>query len=250
LYQVVVNIQNISYSTQMHVFYAPGIAQLPILDMEESAHAIRVLRLHTGDMVYITDGKGGFYEAIITTPDPRGLTVELIKTLTESATRPYYLHVGIAPTKNIDRFEFFLEKSTEIGIDEITPILCRYSERDRLKYDRIERILIAAIKQSRKAYKPKVNEMVPVAGFVQAAQGTRFIAHCNAKPEAFIGKIIAPGEKITILIGPEGDFSEDELAFAIQSGFQSISLGNSILRTETAGIIVCSAVYQANALAG
>jgi 16S rRNA (uracil1498-N3)-methyltransferase len=234
----------------MYVFYAPEISRTPILDSDESAHAVRVLRLTKGDTIFITDGKGGFFEAIIGTPDPHGLVVEITKTRTDSGIRPYYLHIGMAPTKNIDRFEFFLEKATEIGIDEITPIHCRYSERDRIKLERLERILIAAIKQSHKAIKPRINEMIPFKDFLQLAEGTKLIAHCQGESRDYIGKIIPPRQKIAILIGPEGDFSEDEILQATESGFRGISLGNSILRTETAGIFACSAVYQVNALAG
>ncbi|MGV8095109.1 MAG: RsmE family RNA methyltransferase [Mangrovibacterium sp.] len=164
----------------MHLFFTPGIQGTTyFLDETESKHAIRVLRLANGDRVSLVDGKGNFYDARITDDHPKRCQVEVVTKIPEFGKRNHYLHIAVAPTKNPDRFEWFLEKATEIGIDEITPVLCEHSERRMLKSDRLEKVIIAAMKQSIKAYLPKLNPLIPLKDVLQTPfDGKKFIAHC------------------------------------------------------------------------
>ena len=164
----------------MHIFYAPDISgNLYTLSEEESKHCIRVLRLDVGDEITIVDGNGGMFKTRIVKPEPKRCQVEVFETIHEFEKRNHYLHIAIAPTKNIERFEWFLEKATEIGIDEITPLLCEHSERKVINNERLEKIIVSAMKQSIKAYHPKLNQMIPFKQFIQAKNdGDRFIAHC------------------------------------------------------------------------
>lgn len=225
----------------MQIFYAPNISGIKYtLTEEESKHCIRVLRLESGDEITLVDGKGGLFRTRIISPEPKRCQVEVFEALTEFEKRNHYLHIAIAPTKNIERFEWFLEKATEIGIDEITPILCEHSERKVINNERLEKIIVAAMKQSIKAYLPKLNEMVTLKQFIQTEkEGDLYIAHCNKKDLGHLKNEIKPKHKNTILIGPEGDFSQDEVNKAIEHKFKEISLGNSRLRTETAGVVAC-----------
>ncbi|MCA1759298.1 MAG: 16S rRNA (uracil(1498)-N(3))-methyltransferase, partial [Bacteroidales bacterium] len=221
----------------MQLFYVPNVAKSEIvLDETESKHAIRVLRLNAGDKVQVVDGAGGFYTAEITEPHPKKCKLSILESHKEFGKRQFKLHIAIAPTKNIDRFEWFLEKATEIGIDEITPLLCEHSERKNIKPDRLEKILVSAMKQSVKAYLPKLNPLVPYNNFIKL-NGTsqKFIAHCNVGEKPHLKNEIEKGGNVIILIGPEGDFSPDEVEQAKTNGFREISLGPSRLRTETAG---------------
>lgn len=228
----------------MHIFYAPDIlGNLYTLNEDESKHCIRVLRLIAGDEITIIDGKGGFYKTRILIPEPKRCQVEVIEVITEFEKRNHHLHIAIAPTKNIERFEWFLEKVTEIGIDEITPLLCEHSERKVVNNERLEKIIVSAMKQSIKAYLPKLNQMIPFRQFTQTRNdGDLFIAHCNKKELNHLKNEIQPKQKTTILIGPEGDFSPEEVIMAIQHNFMEISLGSSRLRTETAGVVACHTI--------
>lgn len=232
----------------MHIFYIPGIDGNEILMNEvESKHAIRVLRLNQGDKVKIADGAGNFYTAEITEPNPKKCKLSVINIQKEYEKRPFYLHMAVAPTKNIDRFEWFLEKATEIGIDEITPLLCEHSERKVIKPERLERILVSAMKQSVKAYLPKLNLITGFDKFIlQNRTGQKFIAHCHGTGLQHLKNKVSKESDVTILIGPEGDFSLTEVSSAKDAGYTEISLGKSRLRTETAGVAACHIVNLAN----
>ncbi|HRX30515.1 MAG TPA: 16S rRNA (uracil(1498)-N(3))-methyltransferase [Tenuifilaceae bacterium] len=232
----------------MQIFYAPNITgNKYTLTEEESKHCIKVLRMSVGAEITLIDGKGNLYTATISNPNSKSCEVEVTNVQAEYGKRDFYLHIAIAPTKNIERFEWFLEKATEIGIDEITPILCERSERKSIKNDRLEKIIISAVKQSIKAYVPKLNEMVPLKQFLtKSFNGQKFIAHCNSWDLPPLKDQVKPNSKITILIGPEGDFSPDEVELSIQNDFSEISLGTSRLRTETAGVVACHTVNLKN----
>ncbi len=217
------------------------------LDPDESKHAAKVLRLSQGDRVQIVDGKGGFYEAEIIDAHPKHCMLTILDKKNEFGKTTFQLHIAIAPTKNIDRFEWFLEKCTEIGIDEITPVLSEHSERKVIKPERLEKILVSAMKQSVKAYLPQLNELTSFKELASKSfDGRKLIAHCIDSRKKHLKDIIKPGENALILIGPEGDFSPAEVEFALQNGFEEISLGNARLRTETAGIVACHLVNLVN----
>jgi len=231
------------------IFYTPDINGLRhTLNEEESAHAVRVLRLKAGDEVTLVDGRGGLYRAQINQIHHKHCEVEILEHQRDYGKRPYQLHIGIAPTKNIDRFEWFIEKATEIGIDKITPLLCERSERKQVNTERLQRIMIAAMKQSKKAYLPKLNGMTALGKWLetQAATGCCYIAHCNDGDMQLLKYAYQPGQNATIAIGPEGDFSMQEVTQAFACGFKGVSLGTSRLRTETAGIVACHSVYFMN----
>ena len=225
----------------MQLLYIPDISgNSVILDETESKHAVKVLRMSEGTLVNIVDGKGGFYEAEISDAHPKRCRLSILNIQRKTMRKNYRIHIAIAPTKNIARFEWFLEKATEIGIDEITPLLSEHSERKVVKFERSEKILISAMKQSQKAFLPKLNEMTPFTEFIQNnPEKQKFIAHCNEGEKTHLKNAIEKGNDIVILIGPEGDFSVDEIAMAKEKGFCEISLGNERLRTETAGIVAC-----------
>lgn len=222
----------------MHVFYTPDIQTHPELPEEEAQHCIRVLRLNAGDEITLTDGKGNFYRAEITAATNKRCLVKVMETMPQDPLWQGHLHIAMAPTKNMDRNEWFAEKATEVGIDELTFLNCRFSERRVIKTERIEKILISAIKQSLKARLPKLNEMTDFDKFIaQDFSGQKFIAHCYEGEKPLLKEVIKSGEDSLILIGPEGDFSEEEVAKAISKGFKPISLGKSRLRTETAALV-------------
>lgn len=226
----------------MQVFYTPKIKKITYqLTEEESKHAIKVLRLEAGDEICMIDGAGGLYYGIIDDPNHKKCIIRVIEKIEQYNRRNYTLHIAIAPTKNIDRFEWFLEKATEIGIDEITPLLCQHSERKSIKKDRLEKIILSAMKQSIKAYKPKLNELTSFNSFIKDNKNC-FIAHCGTSPKPALKSRISEKQNITILIGPEGDFSLEEIDTAINAGAEEIHLGKSRLRTETAGIVACHTV--------
>lgn len=221
----------------MQLFYLENPQNEIILSAEESKHSIKVLRKKEGDILNFTDGKGMFYKAKIILADSRKCKLQVVSREQKSKNHNYYLHIAIAPTKNIERFEWFLEKATEIGIDEITPIICFHSERKTIKKERASRILLSAIKQSLKYHLPKLNETTSLKNFLkQDLLGKKYIAHCEDGKKYDL-KSENKFEKVTILIGPEGDFSIEEIELAKAQKFKEISLGVSRLRTETAGII-------------
>lgn len=231
----------------MHIFYTPDIeatAAKYLLSAEESKHAVRVLRMKVGQEVRLVDGKGGLYKAEIEIADIKATQLRIDDSLQDYGRPSYNLHVAIAPTKNIDRMEWFVEKATEVGINEITPIICDQSERKQLKIERLERIAIAAMKQSQKAFLPIIHPAVSFADFIRATDNQidsfKGIAHCaEGQSKKAIGKDIEPGTDAVLLIGPEGDFSPKEINQALISGFLAITLGESRLRTETAAMVCC-----------
>lgn len=234
----------------MQVFYAPHIDGLEYqLPEDESKHCIRVLRMHQGDELFLTDGCGNMHTARIVDENPKRCSVQIVSTQHEFGKRPFNLHIAIAPTKNIERFEWFLEKATEIGIDTITPLLCERSERKDIKVDRLQKIVISAMKQSVKAYLPIINEIQPFKNFIKSAHQSDFkaIAHCNSRNLTPFQQLINRGRSVLILIGPEGDFTPAEVNVALSSGFNEVSLSTSRLRTETAGIVAC---HTANLING
>jgi len=231
----------------MSLFYAPHITINPVLPEDESGHAIRVLRLNEEDEIRITDGQGFFYRAIITHAHPKHCEVSLIASQKQTPLWPFLLHIAIAPAKHIDRTEWFVEKTTEIGIDAITCLNCQHSERREIKTARLEKILISAMKQSQKARLPLLTGMTDFRDFInQPFSGAKFIAHCEEGEKPLLKHIYQPGENALILIGPEGDFSPEEISLAIQQGFRPVSLGNSRLRTETAALIACHTIHLLN----
>jgi 16S rRNA (uracil1498-N3)-methyltransferase len=217
------------------------------LSEEESRHCARVLRLAPGDVLHLTDGRGTLFEARIVTPDARRCVVEIVGSFSDYGRRPYALTVAIAPTKNIDRFEWFLEKATEIGVDAIVPLDCRHSERRTVNVERCGRILAGAMKQSLRCFLPRLAPVTRFEAFVTAPfDGARLIACCGDAPKDYIGSLIAPGDNALIMIGPEGDFSDGEVALALSHGFRTVTLGESRLRTETAAIMAVAEVGMIN----
>lgn len=228
----------------MHVFYTPDIDTCPELPEEEAGHCLRVLRLGVGDEVMLTDGKGFLYKAVISAATGKRCQVKVVEKIEQEKFWKGHLHLAMAPTKNMDRIEWFAEKATEIGFDELSFLNCRFSERKVIKTERIEKIVVSAMKQSLKARKPIVNEMTDFAKFMQRDfQGQKFIAHCYEGEKPLLKEVLKPEEDALVLIGPEGDFSPEEVQKAEALGFQPISLGKSRLRTETAALV---AVHMMN----
>lgn len=231
----------------MHVFYTPDIQTSNELPEEEAQHCTRVLRLNTGDEITLTDGKGHFYKAEITAATNKRCLVAIRETIVQEPAWNCHLHIAMAPTKNMDRNEWFAEKATEIGFDELTFLNCRFSERKVIKNERIEKILISAIKQSLKARLPILNDMTDFDRFIaRDFKGQKFIAHCYEGEKPLLKNVLKPGEDVLVLIGPEGDFSEEEVSKAIERGFIPISLGKSRLRTETAALVACHTLNLIN----
>ena len=231
----------------MALFYAPDIANSWELPEDEAAHCLRVLRLGVGSELEITDGKGCFYKAVISSITGKHCYVEAKETIEQPKGWQGHLHIAIAPTKNMDRIEWMVEKAVEIGVDEITFLSCRFSERKVIKTDRIERIVVSAMKQSLKPFKTIVNELVDFKKFVTAQRGgDKYIAHCYDSERLLLKDAIVQGNDATILIGPEGDFSPEEVQMALSAGYRPISLGNSRLRTETAGLVACHTFIMKN----
>lgn len=206
----------------------------------ESKHCVRVLRKKEGDQIFITNGEGTLFKAIITDANSRKCAFN-IQSKEKSKQLAPPLHIAIAPTKSIDRFEFFLEKATEIGVSEITPIICDHSERKVVKEERLNKIITAACKQSKNFYFPKLNKLTSIKEIFSLDVQNKLIAHCSEKEKIEL-KTLKFKEKTVLLIGPEGDFSNGEIEQALSNGFQPISLGESRLRTETAGIVACTIV--------
>lgn len=222
-------------------FYVPNAAHETQLPMNEIAHATRVLRLREGDEMFIMDGVGTFFRVEVMLATPKKCLYEIKEALPQEKGWYGNIHLAIAPTKMMDRMEWMVEKATELGFDEITPLGCRFSERKTLRIDRLEKTVIAAMKQSRKSWKPMVNPMVSFAEFIgMPREGKKYIAHCYeeiARKDLFSELLLnSAHQDVTVLVGPEGDFSKNEVELAMSKGYESISLGNSRLRTETAGL--------------
>ncbi len=233
----------------MQIFYAPDITgDTYTLDEKESKHIIRVLRMIKDEDVRLIDGRGNLYEGVISEPDQKRCTIKVTGRIYDFEKRNYRLHIAISPLKNPERFEWFIEKSVEIGIDEITPLICRNTEKPGIKKERINNLIISAMKQSLKANKAVLNEPCTFTDFIKSNySGKQMIAHCN---DTFtrnkISDLYAKNENAVILIGPEGDFSEEEVKGAVSSGFSSVHLGSSRFRTETAGVAACHSIYFIN----
>lgn len=237
----------------MYLFYCPDIEKEQTLSEEESGHCVRVLRYTTGDEILLTDGRGTTYTARITNPHPKHCDFEIISREKQEKHHAFHLHIAVAPTKNIERLEWAIEKCVEIGVDEITPLLCRFSERKQLRTDRLEKIILSAAKQSLTPYLPVLHELTPYEEFikgqgdkVQSTKGQNFIAHCYKEDKRVLKNEIEKGRDVLVLIGPEGDFSEQEIADALALGFVPVSLGNSRLRTETAAVVACHTAVLIN----
>ena len=232
----------------MALFYSEFINNDQIeLDEQESRHLLKVLRLTNGDAAQVIDGKGNQYNCIIVEAHSKRALLRIEDIIPSQET--FGIHMAVAPTKNINRWEWFLEKATEIGIDEISPIICDHSERTSLKIERQKKILIAAMKQSGKALLPKLNEPLQFSDFLEKESSERkYIAHCREDlPKMKLSNIHLKGEKAVILIGPEGDFSKEEIIAANKSGYKAVSLNNNRLRTETAALIACHTIHLINA---
>lgn len=236
----------------MQLFYAPDIVPPEYtLSEEESKHCIRVLRMACGEELHITDGLGNLYRCEIVDDNPKRCRVRVRDTNSEFGKLPYRLTMAVAPTKNNDRFEWFLEKATEIGVAEIIPLATEHSERRTLKPERENKVITAAVKQSLKAYHPRLHEITPLRQVIkQPFDGQKFIAHCDA-PRSALGKAFLPhilhkGGDVLVLIGPEGDFSPEEIDLAVRGGFREITLGSQRLRTETAAVMATALVAAAN----
>ena len=232
----------------MNIFYEPNIKETLRLNEEESRHAVKVLRLSAGDLLYVVDGRGGFYKCQIKTPHEKKCEVKILEETQNYGLRDYYIHLIIAPTKNLDRIEWMVEKCVEIGINEISFIQTRYSERKEIKTVRIEKIAIGAMKQSLKAFLPKINEMISWKEFLKKdySENFKLIAHLEEGNRKLIQQIAVSKSKYVILIGPEGDFSPEEISQAVEKGFVPVTLGDSRLRTETAGLVACHALTVIN----
>ncbi|MCD0468558.1 16S rRNA (uracil(1498)-N(3))-methyltransferase [Flavobacterium sp. JAS] len=233
----------------MQLFYNPDIDETTetfFFDKEESRHIIKVLRKKDSDILHVTNGLGLLFETEITLASDNKCIVEVLS-IKKTPQPKFRLHLAVAPTKMNDRFEWFLEKATEIGIQEITPIICDRSERKVINLERFEKIILSAMKQSNETYLPKLNEAISFKEFIkQKNEGLQLIAHCEETDKKSLKDVLKPNENITLLIGPEGDFSEKEIALALENNFQPVTLGNTRLRTETAAVVACHSVVFFN----
>jgi 16S rRNA (uracil1498-N3)-methyltransferase len=233
----------------MQIFYSANVFDgKALFSREESGHCLRVLRMRRGQSLAFTDGKGNLYRGVITDDDPSGMIVRVTSAESGYGMRNYSIHIAISPLKNDDRLEWFVEKAVETGIDEITPLICSRTEKTRIRKERLEGLILSAMKQSVKCYLPCLHDPVPFTEFLSGNnKGRRLIASCD--PDTLrtdITSSFSRGENVTVLIGPEGDFTVDELAMAIKEGFEPVHMGPSRFRSETAGVIACCSVYLAN----
>ena len=234
----------------MQLFYHPDIKEDDsqiIFPREESKHIVKVLRKKEGDLLHVTNGKGLLFISELTLITAQQCIAK-VKEVEKEKQPNYYLHLAVAPTKMNDRYEWFLEKATEIGVMEITPVICDHSERKKVKTERFERVLQSAMKQSLHYTLPRLNQPVRLSEFItDTPEGTKFIAHCEeGKDKKSLKKSLNTGEPTVILIGPEGDFSSEEIELALNNGWHPISLGHTRLRTETAAIVACHTVALLN----
>ena len=241
---------NPDINSKMQLFFNPDISekdQLVNFPKDESKHIVKVLRKKEGDKLNITNGKGLLFLAEIIQADVKQCIAKILS-FEEQPEPPYYLHMIVAPTKMNDRYEWFLEKAMEIGVHEITPVICDHSERKVVKLERYERVLLSAMKQSLHLSFPKLNEPVSFQEFMdRPLKGSKLIAHCeHVMEKPYLQKKVHPWQAVNILIGPEGDFSQEEIKSALSHGWEQISLGESRLRTETAAIVACHTVAMVN----
>ncbi|MGB5243002.1 MAG: 16S rRNA (uracil(1498)-N(3))-methyltransferase [Lutimonas sp.] len=233
----------------MQLFFQPDVnkdSTFHIFDKEESRHLIKVLRKKIGDQIFLTNGNGLLSVAEITSDHEKRCEVRIVSSEKKNKNWQYQIHLGIAPTKLNDRFEWFIEKATEIGIDEITPIICDRSERKIIKLDRLEKVAIAAMKQSLQTFLPKINPTTDISDFIKNSSAQcKLMAHCE-NHERLELKNIPIANSYDVLIGPEGDFSSNEIELALQHQYKPLSLGLNRLRTETAGIVICQSISMIN----
>ncbi len=230
----------------MNLFYQPEIRNgILNLDAEESRHAVRVLRMKEGGAIELTDGNGYFYSATITFANPKKCEFEIVGKR-NVPKRDFEIHIAMAPTKNMDRMEWFVEKATEIGIDEITFLLTKNSERKAINLDRIKKIATSALKQSQQAWLPIINTIIPFKDILTASSNQKFIAYVDASNPKHLQALAEKAKSYLVLIGPEGDFSKEELSMALQYGFEKVSLGTNRLRTETASIVAVHTLRLVN----
>lgn len=231
----------------MNLFYQPQLPQgIRYLDADESRHVVKVLRKKHGDQIRLTDGKGVFYEATIANPDAHRCSFDVHKKISEPV-RSFSIHIAISPTKNADRIEWFVEKAVEFGIDEITLVECDHTERQHLKVERLEKMAISAMKQSLKAMLPVIHPLTSFRNVILSAHAAeKYIAHVDRENPNQLKNLATPDTTYLVLIGPEGDFSEEELTLAEARGFKKVSLGPARLRTETAGLAACHILNLAN----
>jgi 16S rRNA (uracil1498-N3)-methyltransferase len=234
--------------TMSQLFYTPKIENgFAVFEEEEARHLSTVLRKKTGDLLQGTDGRGFFYEMELADAGKRQVLARIVSKTAAAPLPPGKLHIGIAPTKQMERLEWFLEKATEIGIHEITPLLCQRSERDTLRLDRLEKILVSAMKQSLRAWLPKLNPLTRFQDFAQKTnEAQKCLAWCADEPIPHLKHALQPQMDAVIAIGPEGDFSPEEVQIALANGFQGVSLGEARLRTETAGLMAASVFNVVN----
>lgn len=225
-------------------FYVPNAATETELPLEEAMHALRVLRIKSGDEIFLMDGEGSFYRAEVTLAATKRCLYEIRETMPQERAWNGHIQLAIAPTKMVDRMEWMAEKATEVGFDELSFLNCAFSERKVMRTVRLDKIIVSAVKQSHKAWKPIVNQMVSFKDFIDAPRkGKKFICHCYEEVErkdyfTELGKACGTDDDdVTVLIGPEGDFSIDEVRYAVDHGYESVTLGTSRLRTETAGLM-------------
>jgi 16S rRNA (uracil1498-N3)-methyltransferase len=233
----------------MQLFYNPNIDETTesfSFDKEESRHIIKVLRKKDSDILHVTNGSGLLFETEITLASDNKCTVKILS-VTKADQPKFHLHLVVAPTKMNDRYEWFLEKATEIGVQEITPIFCDRSERKAINPERFEKIILSAMKQSNETFLPKLNPAISFKEFIkQKNEGLNLIAHCEETDKKSLKEVLKPNENVTILIGPEGDFSDKEIALALENNFKPVTLGNTRLRTETAAIVACHSIVFFN----
>src|SRR5690554_507357 len=230
-----------------NLFYSPDIDNISQLPEYESQHCVKVLRMRSGDKLTVTDGKGFFYDCELIDANSKGCTISVLNRYEVPTGRNFKLHIAFSPTKQMDRNEWFIEKATEIGIDRFTPLKSYYSERKDVKTERLQKIAVAALKQSQQALLPEIdNQMIFNEFITKPYKSKKFIAHCHEKPKSPLAKLYNKGEDALILIGPEVDFSENEVEDAINNGFEPISLGNTRLRTETACLVAMHTIHVIN----
>ena len=231
-------------------FYAPDITATGQLPADDSAHCVRVLRRRVGDSVEVVDGRGNLYHCRLTDDNPRGASVEIVETSLLPKVWQPKITVAVAPTKNADLIEWIVEKLVEIGVDRIGPVRCARSERKDIKAERLHRIAVSAMKQSLKAVLPVIEETMPITAFLdEPVSGQRFVGYCDdATPRLNLARAYTPNQDVSLLIGPEGDFSPEEIEHALKTGFIAVTMGDNRLRTETAALVAACTIHTINQL--